>query len=526
MNIKTKIATALTLAGIFLLVFGLGLAAPMAALAATTPSLGAATTYGILASTYTDDTPSATTINGGVGFTTGPIQNTILGTQVNYGSGVPYSIAGTDEGSALSVLAAEPCTFNFIGAVDLSTDTTHSSSTGVYAPGVYCSTGAMDVGGPITLNGGGTYIFIPDGALTSDPGSVITLSGGASACDVFWTPTAATTLGANTTFAGTDIDDSGVTIGANATWLGRALAFGGTITTNTDTVTVPTCTAPATLHVIKLVVNGNGSTAVPSDFTVHVENASGTDVSGSPAPGTAAPGTSYSLAAGTYTVSENTSSGYTQGFSGSCNASGTITLSAGDNDICTLINSDIPAPVVPLVVNDIAGSSGGGGSIVPLIGITKVPSPLVLPTGPGSVTYTYTVWNVGGAAPLTDITVTDNKCAPVTYISGDTNNNGQLDLGEKWIYSCPTTLASTTTNTAIATGHTGSQTAIATAIATVVVGTPASNLPGTELPPPTHQYRKSAEPLDPVSIRRWYGHLYLHRDEPGRRRNEQYKRHR
>jgi hypothetical protein len=315
--------------------------------------------------------------------------------------------------------------------------------------------------------------------------------------------------------------------------IGGSCASNGSITlatngneTCTITNTNNTVSAPATLHVIKLVVNGNGSTAVPSDFTVHVENASGTDVSGSPAPGTAAPGTSYSLAAGTYTVSENTSSGYTQGFSGSCNASGTITLSAGDNDICTLINSDIPAPVVPLVVNDIAGSSGGGGSIVPLIGITKVPSPLVLPTGPGSVTYTYTVWNVGGAAPLTDITVTDNKCAPVTYISGDTNNNGQLDLGEKWIYSCPTTLASTTTNTAIATGHTGSQTAIATAIATVVVGTPASNLPGTELPPPTHQYRKSAEPLDPVSIRRWYGHLYLHRDEPGRRRNEQYKRHR
>jgi len=471
----------------FFLAFGLGLAAPMAASAATTPSLGTAATYGILASTFTDDTPSATTINGDVGFSTGPLQATILGTQGHYGSGAPYSTPGTDEGSALSALAAEPCTFNFTGAVDLSTDTTHSSSTGVYAPGVYCSSGAMDVGGPVTLSGMGTYIFRPDGALTSDSGSIITLAGSASACDVFWTPTQATTLGVNGTFIGTIIDDSGITVGANTTWLGRALSFGGTITTDTDTVTVPTCIAPATLHVIKLVVNANGGTAVPSDFSVHLENASSSDVYGSPAPGAAAPGTLYSLTAGTYSVSENAHAGYTQSFSGNCDSSGNITLSAGSNEICTIINTDIPPPQV--------FSGGGGGAIVPLIGITKVPAPLTLPAGPGHVTYTYTVWNVGGAAPLTNVTVIDNKCAPVTYVSGDTNNNGQLDLGEHWIYTCAATLASTTTNTAIATGHTGSATAIATAIATVVVGVP--SLPNTGLLPPLINIVKVPSRLTP-----------------------------
>jgi uncharacterized repeat protein (TIGR01451 family) len=472
-----------------LLTFGIGLAAPFAAFAATTPSLGTATTYGILASTYTDDTPSATTINGDVGFTTsGATTSTILGTHTNFGSGAPYSTAGTDEGSALSALAAQPCTFNFTGPVNLSTDITHSSTTGVYAPGVYCSSGAMDVGGPITLSGAGTYIFRPDGALTSDPGSIITLAGGASACDVFWTPTQATTLGVNGMFIGTIIDDSGITIGANTTWSGRALSFGGTAITDTDTITVPTCTAPATLHVIKLVVLNNGGTVAPSAFTIHVENASSSDVFGSPAPGTAAPGTLYSLAAGTYSISENTAAGYTQSFSGSCDSNGNITLAAGDNKICTIINTNIPPPVV-------SGGGGGGGSIVPLIGITKIPTPLALSTGPGEVTYAYTVWNVGGAAPLTNVTVTDNKCSPVTYISGDTNNNGQLDLGEHWQYSCATTLASTTTNTAIATGHTGAQTAIATAVATVVVGVP--GLPNTGLLPPLINIIKVPSRLTP-----------------------------
>lgn len=209
--------------------------------AATTPSLGSATTYGILGSTYTN-TSAGTTVNGDVGFTTGPAVAP-LGTHTNYGSSAPYATAGTDQGSALSALAGEACTFTFAaGAINLSTDTTHGPI-GVYAPGVYCSSGAMDIGGPLNLNGSGTYIFRPVGAFTTTAGATITLSG-ASACDVFWTPSSATTLAANTTFVGTVIGNAGVTVGANTAWTGRSLAFGGTVTTDTTTITVPTCTAP------------------------------------------------------------------------------------------------------------------------------------------------------------------------------------------------------------------------------------------------------------------------------------------
>jgi hypothetical protein len=113
--------------------------------------------------------------------------------------------------------------------------------------------------------------------------------------------------------------------------------------------------------------------------------------------------------------------------------------------------------------------------ILPIIGIRKVPSPLALPLGPGPVTYDYTVWNIGALQALTDITVVDDKCTPVSYISGDFNNNKKIDLNETWKYRCTTPLSLTTTNTAIATGHSDDsyhQSAIATAIATVVVGTP------------------------------------------------------
>lgn len=70
----------------------------------------------------------------------------------------------------------------------------------------------------MTLDGAGTYIFRPTGALGTTAGSSVILNG-ASECDVFWAPTAATTLGANSTFIGTVIDAAGITIGNTVNWL-------------------------------------------------------------------------------------------------------------------------------------------------------------------------------------------------------------------------------------------------------------------------------------------------------------------
>ena len=360
-------------------------AGPLAALAATTPSLGATATFSILASTYTNSV-AGTTMNGDLGYTTGPaVVPTVSGT--NYGSGAPYSTAGTDEGSLLSALNAE-------NAIPPTCDHIYGSATDLsllpqpLTPGVYCISGAASIGtGGITLSGAGTFIFRISGALTTVANSAVTITGGASACDVFWTPAQATTLGANSSFAGTDIDDAGISVGSTVTWAGRALAFGGTVSTNVDTIT--SCSVPPPTPVV---------------------------------PTPAAPIT----------------------------------------------------PVAP-VASTGGGTGTGGGRIVPLIGVVKVPTPLALPGGAGPVTYNYTVWNVGGQQPLDNITVTDDACGPVTYVSGDLNGNGKIDPHEDWKYTCTATLATTTTNTAIATGYSDDiyhQASIATAMATVVVGAP------------------------------------------------------
>lgn len=354
-----------------------------------------------------------------------------------------------------------------------------------FAPGLYkFSTGvSIAAASSTTLNGGANdvWIFQIAGDLTLTGGgnlsnaAKILLTGGAQAKNVFWQVAggAGAVLGTYTTSEGNILTQAAVAMNTGAVLNGRALAQTAVTLAAGATPSLPAGASPATLRVVKLVVNvsANGGTAVPASFTLSVKNASTSlNVAGSPLAGVSAPGSPYSLSAGTYTVSETGPSLYAQSFTGACNSSGNVTLASGDDKTCTIVNTD----------TKLTGTSSGGGGArryVPVIGILKVPTPLALPGGSGPVAYNYTVWNVGGQDSLIDVTVADDKCGPVVFLSGDVNNNSKLDPDERWKYSCTTTLTQTTTNTAIVTGYSDSanqigihQAAFATAIATVVVG--------------------------------------------------------
>ncbi len=151
-----------------MVVVAIGLLVPQNLFAATTPSLGAASSYGVLSSTYTNTT--ITTINGDVGFTTPPAVAP-LGVHVYYGSSDHYSQAGTDQATALGLLNGQGCDFSFIGATDLSLETQP------LAPGVYCFDDAVSIGTTgVTLSGAGTYIFRIDGAFDTTVNSTVTLT--------------------------------------------------------------------------------------------------------------------------------------------------------------------------------------------------------------------------------------------------------------------------------------------------------------------------------------------------------------
>jgi hypothetical protein len=97
----------------------------------------------------------------------------------------------------------------------------------------------------------------------------------------------------------------------------------------------------------------------------------------------------------------------------------------------------------------------GSNSAPPLVDIadiTKVAYPLSLPSGGGSITFTYRVTNPG-QVPLSDVTVNDDKCSAMSGHLGDTNGNNLLDTNEVWIYTCTAILTRTTTNTATVTAY-------------------------------------------------------------------------
>ena len=140
--------------------------------------------------------------------------------------------------------------------------------------------------------------------------------------------------------------------------------------TITNTYIPGTIALPATLHVIKLVINNDGRTSVAGDFTVHVK-ASGIDVAGSPAAGAGSPGTTYTLDAGTYAVSEDASATYAVSYSGDGDSSGNITLAPGDNKTVTITNTYFPIVqplatlhVIKHVINANGGTSAAGDFIV------------------------------------------------------------------------------------------------------------------------------------------------------------------
>ena len=119
-------------------------------------------------------------------------------------------------------------------------------------------------------------------------------------------------------------------------------AFSGTITlrvtdsdgnTGTDTAQVQVEDVGANLTVVKAVVNDHGGAKTVSDFLLLVDDTPVTS------------GVATTVAPGTHTVSEQNLPGYTAIFSGDCNASGQVTVNAGESKTCIITNDDQPGSI-------------------------------------------------------------------------------------------------------------------------------------------------------------------------------------
>jgi hypothetical protein len=112
-------------------------------------------------------------------------------------------------------------------------------------PGVYCQTTAPTLTGTLTLSGSGVYIFqigtvgAPTTLVTA-PNAVVSLTGGALECQVFWVVTSSATLDTTTTFVGNIMALQSITVNNGVNLVGRALARNGQVSLINDVITQPT----------------------------------------------------------------------------------------------------------------------------------------------------------------------------------------------------------------------------------------------------------------------------------------------
>lgn len=209
--------------------------------AATTVNLGRSTSFAVLAGTPTVTNTGATTVLGSLGVypgsaVTGFPPGTVSDGTIHAADGVAAG-AQSDLTTAYNQAAAE-------GPVTATEPANLSGLT--LTPGVYQSSsdGALSIsGGTLTLNGGGNpnavFIFQTGSSLITGTSSVV-LTGGASACNVFWQVGSSATLN-GATFAGTVMALTSITVGSAVTVDGRLLARNGDVTLIDDHINASAC---------------------------------------------------------------------------------------------------------------------------------------------------------------------------------------------------------------------------------------------------------------------------------------------
>lgn len=490
----------------------LGLAAPLTALAATSPSLGAAASFSVIAQTLITGTA---TISGDVGMNNFSTSITALTTAM-VSPGTIYATDAVPVAPGEAVLPAavqanlstaydfldlsggnDVCTKALTGALGSDTDGQDLGGLSL-VPGVYCSAGSYNLTGNLTLVGTtGTWVFKTVSGLTTAVSSSVT---GGDPCNVWWRiGSAAAGLGNSSTFIGTIISHTGITFGTNVTLNGRALAEGAAVTLNSGgTISGPTCTAvsaslgsgPANLPPVYPLIN---VTKIPSPLNLPA----------GPGPVTYTyKVTNIGIVPVTNVSVKDNKCNPTQLVSGDTNSDSILNLAETWTYNCFKTVSQTETNVVVACGSAANASSGGimcdtaqatvavGVPVIPpLIHVVKTPSVFLLPAGGGAVTYSYAITNPG-TEPLSDVSISDDKCTGlpgrVVGHPGDINGNNLLEPGETWQFTCKTNLTQTTTNTGTASGSANGFTAVDDSFATVVVAPPSvvvPKLPNTGLPP-------------------------------------------
>ena len=229
------------------------------ATAAAVP-LATSSSFSVLAGSGVTNT-GPTTISGDLG--TYPT-TTETGTNL-------LTIGGTNHaGDAVTQLAKSDLLTAYDNAAGQGPTSPISSDLGgqTLKPGVYNSASSIGLTGTLTLDGQGdpsaVFIFQAGSTLTTASSSLVRLTNGAQACNVFWQIGSSATLGTNSNFVGSVLALQSITVTTGVTVQGRVLASNGAVTLDTDTITTQACAASSTASTTTTSTTGSASTTTTS----------------------------------------------------------------------------------------------------------------------------------------------------------------------------------------------------------------------------------------------------------------------
>ena len=227
-----------------LLVLAIGLfLTPDDALAATPPvGLGTALTYSVLGGqTVTNTGP--TTLSGDLGASPG---TAITGFPPGIVSGTTHAGDAAGAQAQSDLVIAYDDAAGRAPTADIAQDLVGQT----LVDGVYRSTGPIALSGTLTLDGQGdpnaTFVFQVASTLITASSSRVVLVNGAQACNVYWQVGSSATLGTTSTFAGSILALTSISVNTGTVVEGRALARNGSVTLDNNTFTARTCSVGPT----------------------------------------------------------------------------------------------------------------------------------------------------------------------------------------------------------------------------------------------------------------------------------------
>ncbi|WP_326611478.1 ice-binding family protein [Streptomyces scopuliridis] len=204
---------------------------------ATPVPLGTATSFAVLAGqSVTNTGPSV--ITGDLGVSPG---TAISGFPPGLVNGVQHSA------DAVALQAKSDLVAAYNNAAGQATDAALPPDAGglTLVPGVYTASSTLGLTGTLTLDAQGdpnaVWVFQVGSGLTTASASRVLLINGASPCNVYWQIGSSATLGTGTTFVGTIMALTSISVTTNASIDGRALARNGSVTLDTNRITRPQC---------------------------------------------------------------------------------------------------------------------------------------------------------------------------------------------------------------------------------------------------------------------------------------------